>query len=310
MFLAQPSLASSHGLGWGPIEIETHDCSSIAMPSQVTNRHVLTFHDQRGGPIEIGEYDEVQTHNLREGSFCLSPAGLHPAARWSTRRQITFVGFETDWWSRISELSFDCHILPGRYLNAMDSQVSHLLAALLAEIKAGNPSGPLFAELLSRTLVIRLCTAYSANPTGSPFQRVARAGGLAGWRLQSVIDRMRDDLSRTPSLQELSALARLHPDHFARAFRQTTGLPPHRYLMKARVDAAAELLIRSDTPAAGLARQLGFSDQSHFQNVFRRHMGVTPRQYRDQNRCTVAVRQPLLLFPAVNLQRSPDSYKL
>lgn len=136
---------------------------------------------------------------VKAHSACLLRARI-PAARWSTQRQITFVDFEADWWGRISDLSFDRRILPGRYLNAMDSQVSHLLAALLAEIKAGNPSGPLFAELLSRTLVIRLCTAYSANHTGSPFQRVARAGGLAGWRLQSVIDRMRDDLSRTPSL--------------------------------------------------------------------------------------------------------------
>jgi transcriptional regulator GlxA family with amidase domain len=68
--------------------------------------------------------------------------------------------------------------------------------------------------------------------------------------------------------------------HFARAFRTSVGMPPHRYLVERRVARARELLASTNMPLAEIALAAGFSDQSHFARRFREHVGTTPRAYR------------------------------
>ncbi|WDY60416.1 AraC family transcriptional regulator [Pseudomonas sp. PSKL.D1] len=85
-----------------------------------------------------------------------------------------------------------------------------------------------------------------------------------------------------PATLDLNTLARqagLGRYALIRAFRSATGLTPHAYLVNARVNHGRRLL-RSGQPLAEVAYQLGFADQSHFQRVFKAHVGVTPGQYR------------------------------
>ena len=72
----------------------------------------------------------------------------------------------------------------------------------------------------------------------------------------------------------------LSPRHFARAFRQSTGVPPHRWLMRHRVQRAKELLRRQALSLADIALRCGFADQSHFTRVFSREVGFSPGQWR------------------------------
>ncbi len=80
------------------------------------------------------------------------------------------------------------------------------------------------------------------------------------------------------SLQELAQVAGLSPFHFARAFRQEVGLPPHRYQMQVRIDHARRLLAQG-VPITQVATDTGFYDQSHFGWHFKRLVGVTPARY-------------------------------
>lgn len=89
---------------------------------------------------------------------------------------------------------------------------------------------------------------------------------------------------------EAQDLAQLSLEHLAnqvgmgryqliRAFRAATGLTPHAYLLNARINHG-RLLLREGLGLAEVAYRLGFADQSHFQRVFKHHVGVTPGQYR------------------------------
>ena len=72
----------------------------------------------------------------------------------------------------------------------------------------------------------------------------------------------------------------MSPFHFARLFQRTTGMPPHRFVVRARIDRALTLLTVHESPIGGIARAVGFRTASHFSTVFRRITGITPRAYR------------------------------
>lgn len=82
------------------------------------------------------------------------------------------------------------------------------------------------------------------------------------------------------SLAVLAREAGLGRYQLIRAFRAATGFTPHAYLLNARVNRGRQLLGEGQA-LAEVAYRLGFADQSHFQRVFKAHVGVTPGQYRD-----------------------------
>ncbi|MGE8169152.1 AraC family ligand binding domain-containing protein [Pseudomonas putida] len=87
-------------------------------------------------------------------------------------------------------------------------------------------------------------------------------------------------LADPPSLEALAAAVNLSPFHFARVFRQATGLPPHAWLKQRRLARAREFL-RSGLAASDVAFTLGFADQSHLNRQFKQAFGVTPGAYRN-----------------------------
>jgi AraC-like DNA-binding protein len=80
------------------------------------------------------------------------------------------------------------------------------------------------------------------------------------------------------SLREASALLHAHPTHLVRCFKQTFGLPPHRYLTGRRIERARRLLIEGRHPG-DIAAEVGFYDQAHMTRHFRRHLGTTPARF-------------------------------
>jgi AraC family transcriptional regulator len=100
--------------------------------------------------------------------------------------------------------------------------------------------------------------------------------------LQRVLDRLHDDPSATLSLHELAAMAGVHPSHLARSFQQAQGVSVGEYQRHLRIELASKALGDRQRSIAEVAAAAGFSDQSHFARVFRRVMGQTPRDYRQQ----------------------------
>jgi AraC family transcriptional regulator len=105
-------------------------------------------------------------------------------------------------------------------------------------------------------------------------------GGLSRRVLRAACDRIEAGIEDGVSLDELALEANLSRSHFARAFRQTTGLSPHRYLTARRLARARELLRDENLPLADVALGCGFSSQAHFTETFRRAAGVTPAAFR------------------------------
>src|SRR6266849_9147086 len=105
-------------------------------------------------------------------------------------------------------------------------------------------------------------------------------GTLPLSRLRRVTDYIREHLDQDLTLAQLGGVVYMSPFHFARLFQRSTGLPPHRFVVRARIDHATTLLAAPEPSIARIAQVVGFRTPSHFSTVFRRNMGVTPRAYR------------------------------
>jgi AraC family transcriptional regulator len=115
------------------------------------------------------------------------------------------------------------------------------------------------------------------NPT---FERVTFTGGLSARKLRRVIDFIAANYDHEVKLAELAQVAGMSSFHFAREFKKSTGITPHQYLIKYRIETAKSLLAREDLPLTEVGLRSGFSHQSHFTRLFRKITGTTPHSYR------------------------------
>jgi transcriptional regulator GlxA family with amidase domain len=117
-------------------------------------------------------------------------------------------------------------------------------------------------------------------PTARPRPR----GGIAPSALRRVREHIDNNLAEHIEISDLASLTGLSPCHFSRAFKQSMGVPPHRYLTSRRVQEAARLIESTNRPMFEIALDVGFSDQSHFTRVFSARFGESPARYRHQRR--------------------------
>lgn len=159
-----------------------------------------------------------------------------------------------------------------RSMVLIDRPLLHeILKALTAELITPGEFGRLYAETLTLALVLDLIRHQDGSAPRMPVK-----GGLAPWQLRRVQEMLADNIGEDVSLAELARAANLSISHFARAFRRSTGLPPHRYQLTLRVERAKQLLCRAELSLTDIALACGFRDHSHFSRAFRRLVGVSP----------------------------------
>ena len=105
-------------------------------------------------------------------------------------------------------------------------------------------------------------------------------GTLPWGRLRRVIEYIQQNLDKDLPLAELAALVYISPYHFARLFKRSTGVPPHRFVIRQRIARASAILATPELSIAQISRLVGFRTASHFSTVFRRVTGITPNGYR------------------------------
>jgi AraC family transcriptional regulator len=163
-----------------------------------------------------------------------------------------------------------------RFLDAInhfaDAHIGLLARRLSAEVERPDAVTPLAVEALGlELLAIGARCAMLRETTASAPRWLAR-----------VRDRLHDALTDAVSLDELAAIAGVHPGHLTRVFRRYYGRSIGAYQREVRLDHACRRLTDTTAPLAEIASAAGFADQSHFTRVFRRCFGLTPGAWRAQ----------------------------
>ena len=171
---------------------------------------------------------------------------------------------------RIGELAYQ----PG--IGHDDAVVRHLGASLLEALHRADETNQLFIDHMMLALTAHVAQTYGGlRPTAEPSR-----SGLAPWQANRACERLESDLGGTLTLQQIAAEFDLSVSHFSRAFRISTGLPPHRWLLRQRVKAAKQLMSVRDLPLSEIAISAGFANQSHLTKVFSAQVGVSPAAWR------------------------------
>jgi AraC-like DNA-binding protein len=171
---------------------------------------------------------------------------------------------------RVGELNYE----PG--LGMDDPVIRNLGQSLLAAFERPEQISRLFMDHIALATATHVAQTYGGLQSAP--QRVK--GGLAGWQERRACGMLESSLDGDVAIKDIADECGLSTSHFARAFRESTGLAPHQWLLSRRVENAKLLMQDRRLPLSEIALSSGFADQSHFTRVFSRLVGVSPGQWR------------------------------
>ena len=252
----------------------------IEIPRGLTH-HLITFFltDNQRQVTHLdghGEYDG----QMNQGEFYLCPAATSGFTSWAADETLHL--FIKPDLLRSVAMETEClnpdkiELLP--VLKTYDPQIEQLTKLLFGEMQNNSFGGKLYLESLSQVLIIHLLRHYSV------FEPIFRQDnkGLAPYKLRQTIDYIQAYLDRDLSLETMAKQVGVSRSYFAEQFKQAMGISPHQYVIQQRIEKAKRLLKEQTLTIAELALECGFASQSHLNKAFRKYMGTTPKNYREQ----------------------------
>ncbi len=265
--------------GWENLRVEQYCLPATESPERELQRHTITI--QLGQPLEM-EWRLADSHlkhtQMNRGDLCVTPGESSIQTRWNSTAELLLLKLSPTLIERAAWESLNSdriEIIPK--LGVRDPQILHIGLALKAEIEAGCLSGRLYGESLGLALAAHLLKCYSTSKKGIQ----EPTGELSNSQLQQVIDYINDNLAAKLTLEEIATVVGMSPYYFTRLFKQSTGLPPHQYLIQRRIEYAKFLLTQSQLPLVEIALRVGSTSQSNFTALFRKQVGITPKAYRE-----------------------------
>ena len=225
--------------------------------------------------------DRLQTRRVEFGDVHINPGNTPFFQRWSASPLILGLALEPALIDRVGEEAF------GRNSSSLETLIAIRDERLLAAARAsrdeiGEPAdgSRLVTEHLGILVAVHLYRHYS----GAKWQPAPVKGGLGSARLRQVLDYIEAHLADDLSLSKLAAIAGLSLHHFGEAFRQSMGVPPHRFVLTRRIERAKILLLGTNLTVTHIAFAVGYQNQSHFATKFREATGATPQRFRIDRR--------------------------
>jgi AraC family transcriptional regulator len=224
------------------------------------------------------------TCRVKKGSFFLTTAGAPYDCRWKTlssepvELMMVLVGLPLI--QRALEEVFGADAIHAQMRDVSgfsDATLNSLVERLRDELMRPRQS-PLFVQGIAQAVAIHLARDY-AELVEKPR---SRSPSLPGYKLRQVTDWMGDHIVEDLNLARLAAQVRLSKFHFHRLFKSGVGVSPARYHINLRMDAARRLLRETKKSVIEVAIEVGYTNPSHFAQLFRRETGLTPTDYRRQ----------------------------
>lgn len=217
--------------------------------------------------------------DVHKGQVIIMAAGQANTWRWSDTTEEAHIFLDPRLVTRVAD---EAGYRNAEVLNRCavdDDHVRQIVMGLVEELDSLGPTSKMMVETGAEFLAHHLLRRHSAKPI-----REIHCGGLAPSQLRIVERYTEDHLEGVISLADLAAAAGLSPFHFARSFKRTTGRTPHVWLTAKRMERARLLIETSALSILEVANRTGFESQSHFGQVFRKWVGVSPTKLRQLTR--------------------------
>jgi AraC family transcriptional regulator len=275
------SVAHSRMIRWAGGVAATHAIDKVSGAAEVRTRSVELHFSWNAGVAEAEAESgkRVWAYKNRPRYGLILPPGTNVEFRIKEKSNYRFLAmeFEPAYLLRAAELQ---HLNSVEFFEAWEHEhplTWHLAEAIFAECESEARQGLLYSEAAATLLALHVVRNLSNQVR--PTNLVSR-GGMAPAILRRVCDYMISRLGDDISLSELAAIGGLSVGHFAFAFKQSTGISPHGWLRRRRIDVAKALLRRRDLSLSTIAASIGFANQSAFGVAFRKETGLTPSAWR------------------------------
>ncbi len=215
------------------------------------------------------------------GSFCLEPKLEKRWYAWDSPVTSSMLYLEPSLLQRtIVEVSSvdPLRVALRSTFNFHDPFLQQVILALHSELETGSLWGQPYIEALGHVLVLHLLRHYASMSLQSP----TPVGCLSQQQIREIRDYIYDHLSQGVSLNDMATSLGLSVSYFTRLFKEATRLSPHQYVIQCRIDRAKHLLRDPSLTIAEVAQRVGFTDQSHLHRHFKRSLGITPGDLRDE----------------------------
>lgn len=170
-----------------------------------------------------------------------------------------------------------------------DPVLAHWGQLACMALTAQGPATAIFIESMLYGIHKHLRKQYYGEVDAT--KNIERPALLAQWQLRRVTEFVEVNLESGISLATLAKLCNLSASYFSKAFKATTGVSPHRWVVDRRIERAKSLLMNPVLSLAEVAVRCGFYDQSHLSREFRRSTGKGPAAWKRDN-----LSEPLCLF--------------
>ncbi|WP_414624490.1 helix-turn-helix transcriptional regulator [Calothrix sp. CCY 0018] len=217
-------------------------------------------------------------HYYQEGDIGIFPAyQTSPAAEFEQDNEFILLSFEPDFLYRAIYESVNIErteII--QQIKTCDPLIKQIGLAIKRELEISIADSRLYVESAANMLAVHLLKRYSTRN----FNIKEYSDGLPKYKLKEIIDYINDNLDQNLSLAQMSQILQMSPHYFATLFKRSMGIAPHQYITKCRVEKAKYLLAANELSVIQVSYLVGFKSQSHFAKVFRKYVGVTPREFR------------------------------
>ena len=276
-FHATP-LVSSEALPWRAIRVEHFYLPSGVLAPGYCANHMLVLH-QVQEPLVIrwrGGGRASQTV-YRTGDLALCPSGNHDSrAEWTTPSHNLYLTLDQEYLAQLVSQDPELKLFSlCERLKFTDPLLRQLSRQLLLAASSRHALGQLYVEALTNALCHQLIehhATYQQPRNGLP--------QLPAAALARIDDYLEAHAEGPVTLKALASLANLSVFHFARLFKQATGLPPYRYVVRWKIQRAKYLLRLGTAPVAAIGDALGFASPRSFTAAFTRAVGYTPQQFQ------------------------------
>lgn len=274
---------TSQSADWPGVVLQA-GTNDVAETDELTASHHFVSHNAGDRPFTL----EVKgPHGFRSvtavpGSIWVAPAGEPVTVRLDSDYSYIRVMIAPRHLDRLlgQHAGDDTRVALRATYGIIAPPAAYILRALVAESDSGNANGLAYVEALTMALGRQLTVQAGVT---RPRERRLR-GGLSPVARRRVLELINARLDARLTIDALAGEAGLSPAHFARAFKETTGHAPHRYLLALRLQRARLLLSEPGATISDVALRTGFADQAHLTRLFRREFGVTPGTYQRARR--------------------------
>jgi AraC family transcriptional regulator len=269
-------IISSDKCEWKTIQIACCREPAFTIPEYNPSHHQICINGGKVVQLEQKIEGKVNIVNSVPGEIGIYPAYLSQSFAWDKKAEFWLIHLQPNLLTNLGyELykSNNVELVP-QVNSLFDPLIQQIALALKTTLETDGFGSRLYADSMANALAVHLLSLYSNRSR----QIKVSSSKLSAQQLSQVVDYIDSHLDEDINLAQLAAVIQLSEFHFARLFKQTTGIAPHRYHLQCRVEKAKQLLLQG-LPIAKVAHTVGFSSQGHLNYHFKRQLGITPKQF-------------------------------